>query len=97
MTDEQKLAIVDNITYRQLGGIKAYKATRELTRLAGLKLLEMKHHSNQTYYLMGEVLISKIKEYNSIKSGISYPPSSDSLSTDLVAPNPLALMNYRQN
>lgn len=90
LSDEQKLALVfvrevgaiDNITYRQLSGVKSVRASKDLSRMANCHLLEAKKHSNQTYYVVGEELKARIKKLNPPTSDPN-PPSSD--------PNPPSL------
>ncbi len=85
LTDEQKLALVfvrevgaiDNVTYRQLSGVKASRASRDLGRMADCLLLDVKKHSNQTYYTIGEELKARIINLNP-PSSESNPPSSES-------------------
>lgn len=87
LSDEQKLALVfvrevgaiDNITYRQLTGVKSFKASRDLSRMTTLNLLVIKKHGNQTYYVVGEELQNRMpvrEEYNPPTSGAN-PPTSD--------------------
>ena len=97
LSDEQKLALVfvrevgaiDNITYRQLIGVKSSRASKDLSRMAGCHLLEVKKHGNQTYYVVGEELRLKIKGFNPPTSDANpptsdaNPPTSELLSTDL--------------
>jgi ATP-dependent DNA helicase RecG len=100
LSDEQKLALVfvrevgaiDNITYRQLTGVKSYRASKDLGRMAGYQLLEVKKHSNQTYYVIGEELKARIRDAKKVNPPTSdsnplsqnvYPPTSELLSTDL--------------
>ena len=83
-SDEQKLALVfvrevgaiDNITYRQLSGVKSVRASKDLSRMVNYCLLEAKKHSNQTYYVVGEELKAKIKKLNPPTSEPN-PPSLD--------------------
>ena len=97
LSDEQKLALVfvrevgaiDNITYRQLSGVKSVRASKDLSRMAGYHLLDVKKHGNQTYYVVGEELKLRIKGFNPPTSDAN-PPTSDAnpptlefLSTDL--------------
>ena len=90
LSDEQKLALVfvrevgaiDNITYRQLIGVKSSRASKDLSRMAGCHLLEVKKHGNQTYYVVGEELRFRIKGFNPPTSDAN-PPTSELLSTDL--------------
>ena len=97
LSDEQKLALVfvrevgaiDNITYRQLIGVKSSRASKDLSRMANCHLLEVKKHGNQTYYVVGEELKLRIKGFNPPTSDAN-PPTSDAnpptlelLSTDL--------------
>ena len=97
LSDEQKLALVfvrevgaiDNITYRQLSGVKSVRASKDLSRMANYHLLEAKKHSNQTYYVVGEELKARIKKLNPPTSDPNpptldvNPPTQEVLSTDL--------------
>ena len=84
LSDEQKLALVfvrevgaiDNITYRQLSGVKSVRASKDLSRMAGCHLLDVKKHGNQTYYVVGEELKLRIKGFNPPTSDAN-PPTSD--------------------
>ena len=84
LSDEQKIALVfmrevgaiDNITYRQLSGVKSVKASKDLSRMTGCHLLEAKKHGNQTYYIVGEELKLRIQGPNPSTSD-AYPPSLD--------------------
>ena len=84
LSDEQKLALVfvrevgaiDNITYRQLSGVKSVRASKDLSRMAGYHLLDVKKHGNQTYYVVGEELKLRIKGFNPPTSDAN-PPTSD--------------------
>ena len=90
LSDEQKLALVfvrevgaiDNITYRQLSGVKSVRASKDLSRMAGYHLLDVKKHGNQTYYVVGEELKLRIKGFNPPTSDAN-PPTLEFLSTDL--------------
>lgn len=94
LSDEQKLAIIfvrevgaiDNITYRQLCGLKAIKASRDLTKMDSQELLSSRKHGNQTYYRVGSVLMEAISEYKPLSTDLQLlstdPPL---LSTDLSA------------
>ena len=97
LSDEQKLALVfvrevgaiDNITYRQLSGVKSVRASKDLSRMVNYCLLEAKKHSNQTYYVVGEELKARIKKLNPPTSEPNppsldvNPPTRELLSTDL--------------
>ncbi len=106
LSDEQKLALVfirevgaiDNITYRQLSGVKKTRASKDLSYMVDCGLIEMKKHGNQTYYVVAkELRVRMNKKANPPSSGSnppssgsnppssgSNPPSSDVLSTDLI-------------
>ena len=98
LSDEQKLALVfvrevgaiDNITYRQLSGVKSVRASKDLSRMAGCHLLDVKKHGNQTYYVVGEELKLRIKGFNPPTSDANppsldvNPPTQEILSTDLM-------------
>lgn len=98
LSDEQKLALVfvrevgaiDNITYRQLSGVKSARASKDLSRMANCHLLEAKKHSNQTYYVVGEELKDRIKKLNPPTSDPNppsldvNPPTQEILSTELM-------------
>lgn len=100
LSDEQKLALIfvrevgaiDNITYRQLNGVKTFRASRDLSHMVGYKLLEVKKHGNQTYYIAGVELKERFDKNQKVNPPTSnaypptsdaYPPSSECLSTDL--------------
>ena len=71
-----------NITYRQLSGVKSVRASKDLSRMAGYHLLDVKKHGNQTYYVVGEELKLRIKGFNPPTSDAN-PPTLEFLSTDL--------------
>ncbi len=93
LSDEQKLAMVfvrevgaiDNITYRQLSGLKSSRASKDLSNMVNSNLLEAKKHSSQTYYVMGAELKVRIKdsENSNQPTTDSSSPTSESLSIDL--------------
>ena len=93
LSDEQKLAMVfvrevgaiDNITYRQLIGLKSSRASKDLSNMVNSNLLEAKKHSSQTYYVMGAELKVRIKdsENSNQPTTDSSSPTSESLSIDL--------------
>jgi hypothetical protein len=78
-----------NITYRQLSAVKSVRASKDLNRMANCHLLEVKKHSNQTYYVVGEELKARIKKLNPPTSDPNppsldvNPPTQEVLSTDL--------------
>lgn len=92
LSDEQKLALVfirevgaiDNITYRQLSGVKKTRASKDLSYMVDCGLIEMKKHGNQTYYVVAKELRVRMNKKANPPSSGSNPPSSDVLSTDLI-------------
>lgn len=81
LSDSQKVAAVfvrevgaiDNITYRQLSGLKTAKASRDLAKMSSCELLCIKKHGNQTYYTAGNILSlsTKVESLSTMAEGLS--------------------------
>ena len=94
----REVGAINNITYRQLSGVKKTRASKDLSYMVDCNLIEMKKHGNQTYYVVAEELRIRMNKKTNPPSSDSNPPSSDSnppssdsnppssdvLSTDLV-------------